>query len=226
MVAIYGYSNSSLELATLLKRRRMKYIIVVDSEDEQEEVKAHDFDARILDLTKDQNLIELGVKGEIDTLVCMHRDYNKNLFVTLSARKLNDKLTIISRSTTVDDAKKLELAGASFTVSPYDLGSHRIFRMIKKPNIFKVLDQIIYSDMPIDIREIKIPQNSHIIGVEFHKLDLEERYDIEIIGVQSQKSAKFYYNTHKVYRKIAEGDILVIIGDKKNISKLQKGISG
>ncbi len=226
MVAIYGYSNSSLELAKLLKSRRMKFVIVVDTDDEAELVKEHGYGVEVLDLTKDQELLKLGIDSKIDILICMHRDYNKNLFVTLSARNLNSRLTIISRCTTIDDSKKLELAGASFTVNPYDLGSHRIFRMIKKPNIFKVLDQIIYSDMPIDIKELKVPKNSPIIGVEFHKLELEDRYDIEIIGVESVKSQKFYYNTHKVYRKINEGDILVIIGDKRNISKLQKGLKG
>jgi Trk K+ transport system NAD-binding subunit len=222
--AIYGYSKSSLELARMLKLKRRDFLLVLDSEEEVERVEECGYETLILDLTHDKGLKELGVGKTLKELICMHRDYNKNLFVTLSARKLDNSLTIISRASTVNDAQKLKLAGASFTVNPYDLGSHRIFRMIKKPYIFDVLDQIIYSDMPIEISEIEVAKNSPIIGKEFSKLTIEDEYDIVIIGVQSADSKKFYYNTHKVYRKIKGGDILVVIGEKDKLKKLSKGL--
>ena len=171
------------------------------------------------------HLKEIGIEHDIETFFCMHEEYNNNLFVTLSARKLNKDLKIISLAATVNDEKKMILAGASYTVNPYDLGSHRIFRVLQKPKIFDVFDQIIYSNLSIEIAEVVVPQVTSIIGEQFRKLTLEEEYDIVIVGVHDAKEkGKFYYNTHKIYRKIREGDILVVIGDKKNINKLKKGL--
>ncbi len=181
------------------------------------------FDAKYLDITKDVHLKEIGIEKEIETFFCMHEEYNNNLFVTLSARKLNANLKIISLAATVNDEKKMILAGASYTVNPYDLGAHRIFRVLQKPKIFDVFDQIIYSDLPIELEEVLVSKGANIIGEQFRKLALEEKYDIIMIGVQnSTEGKKFYYNTHKIYRKMREGDILVVIGEKKNIAKLKK----
>ncbi len=222
---IYGYGKTARELAKMLKARSIAFFIVSCSEEDVESALGDGFGARCLDITKDIYLKEIGIEKEIETFFCMHEEYNNNLFVTLSARKLNQNLKIISLAATVNDEKKMLLAGASYTVNPYDLGSHRIFRVLQKPKIFDVFDQIIYSDLSIEIAEVVVPQETSIIGEQFRKLTLESEYDIIMIGVHAAKEGgKFYYNTHKIYRKMREGDILVVIGDKKNIAKLKKGL--
>lgn len=209
----------------LLHEKSLSFFIVSCDEEDVERAIRDGFDAVYLDITKDANLKAIGIEGEIETFFCMHEEYNNNLFVTLSARKLNKNLKIISLAATVNDEKKMILAGASYTVNPYDLGSHRIFRVLQKPKIFDVFEQIIYSNLSIEIAEVAVSKESGIIGEQFRKLTLEEEYDIVMIGVQDAKErGKFYYNTHKIYRKIREGDILVVIGDKKNIKRLKKGL--
>jgi voltage-gated potassium channel len=179
----------------------------------------------MLDLTKDKDLLKAGITKGVKTLFCMHHEYNKNLFVTLSARNMDKNLTIVSRSTILNDEKKMLLAGANHVVNPYDLGSHRIYRLIRKPMVFNLLDNMIFSNIDISIDEVEVPKDSFIIGVEFQKLTLEDDFDIVLLGVQSGRTnGKFYYNTHKIYRKIREGDTLVISGRFKEIEKLKKGL--
>ena len=138
---------------------------------------------------------------------------------------MDKNLTIISRSTILNDEKKMLLAGANHVVNPYDLGAHRIFRLIRKPMVFNLLDNMIFSNFDICIEEVKVPQNSSIIGMDFQKLTLEDDYNIILLGVQSGlKNGKFYYNTHKIYRKIREADTLVVSGSAKSIEKLKKGL--
>jgi voltage-gated potassium channel len=159
----------------------------------------------------------------------MHTAYTKNLFVTLSARNLSKKLKIISLAASINDESKMKLAGADHTVNPYDLGSHRIFRVLQKPKIFDVFDNIIYSDSDIEIAEVEIPPVASIIDQQFRKLSLEEEFDVAIIGVYSShsesSSGKFYYNTHRIYHKIKVGDIFVVIGRIKNIEALKRRIA-
>ena len=179
----------------------------------------------MLDLTHDRDLIKAGISKGVNTLFCMHHEYNKNLFVTLSARNIDKNLTIISRSTILNDEKKMLLAGANHVVNPYDLGSHRIYRLIRKPKVFELLDNMIFSNTDISIEEVKVSDNASIIGLDFQKLKIEDEYNIVLLGVQSGgKSSKFYYNTHKIYRKIRANDTLVVSGVIKNIEKLKKGL--
>ncbi len=226
MLVIYGYGKTARELAKMLRLKSLHFFIVGDNKEDIDIALRDGFDAKYLDLTKDSDLKSIGIEDRVKTLFCMHEAYNKNLFVTLSARKLNKNLKIISLAATVSDEKKMILAGANYTVNPYDLGSHRIFRILQKPKIFDVFDQIIYSNLPIEIAEVKVPKEASIIDMQFRKLTLEEEYDVIMIGVHSQQEHdKFYYNTHKIYRKMRQGDILVVIGERKNIEKLKKGIS-
>jgi voltage-gated potassium channel len=184
------------------------------------------YNVEMLDLTHESDLLKAGITKGVHTLFCMHHEYNKNLFVTLSARNMDKNLTIISRSTILNDEHKMILAGADHVVNPYDLGSHRIFRLIRKPMVFNLLDNMIFSNVDIKIEEIKVPENSFIIDTDFQKLTLEDAYNIVLLGVQSgAKNGKFYYNTHRIYRKIREADTLVVSGSEKDIEKLKKGIS-
>ncbi len=180
----------------------------------------------MLDLTHEVDLLKAGITKDVHTLFCMHHEYNRNLFVTLSARNMDKNLTIISRSTILNDEHKMILAGANHVVNPYDLGSHRIFRLIRKPMVFNLLDNMIFSNVNIKIEEIKVPENSFIIDTDFQKLTLEDEYNIILLGVHSgSKNGKFYYNTHRIYRKIRGADTLVVSGSEKDIEKLKKGIS-
>jgi voltage-gated potassium channel len=184
------------------------------------------YNVEMLDLTHESDLLKAGITKGVHTLFCMHHEYNRNLFVTLSARNMDKNLTIISRSTILNDEHKMILAGADHVVNPYDLGSHRIFRLIRKPMVFNLLDNMIFSNVDIKIEEIKVPENSFIIDTDFQKLTLEDAYNIVLLGVQSgAKNGKFYYNTHRIYRKIREADTLVVSGSEKDIEKLKKGIS-
>ena len=225
-IIIYGYSKTSLEVATILQSQNIDYFLVAADALEVMEADKQGHNVKMLDLTKKEDLIKAGITNGVDTLFCMHHEYNRNLFVTLAARNMDKKLTIISRSPILNDEIKMKLAGASYVVNPYDLGAHRIFRLIRKPMVFNLLDNMIFSNIDIKIDEVKIEENFFIVGVDFQKLTLEEEYNIVLLGVQSgARNGKFYYNTHKIYRKIRVNDTLVVTGNEKNIKRLKKELS-
>jgi voltage-gated potassium channel len=167
----------------------------------------------------------MGIGKGVSTLFCMDKDYNKNLFVTLSARNLDKNLSIISLVSTLNEESKMKLAGASHVVNPYDLGSHRAYRLIRKPKVFDVLDSMIFQNLDTKIDEVKVSKNSSVIDVEFQKLTIEKDYNLLLIGVESTKSGKFYYNTHKVYRKIKEDDTFVVAGNEAEIERFKKELA-
>jgi len=214
-----------LEVASILKSQGIEYLLVAADALQVLEADKQGYNVKMLDLTHEKDLLKAGITKGVHTLFCMHHEYNRNLFVTLSARNMDENLTIISRSTILNDEKKMILAGANHVVNPYDLGSHRIFRLIRKPMVFNLLDNMIFSNVNIGIEEVTVPKDSFIIGMDFQKLTLEDEYNIILLGVQSgTKNGKFYYNTHKIYRKIREADTLVVSGSAKDIEKLKKGL--
>jgi voltage-gated potassium channel len=51
-----------------------------------------------------------------------------NVFVVLSARKLNPKVHLVARASSEESVGKLEIAGADRTLSPYAVGGRRLAR--------------------------------------------------------------------------------------------------
>ncbi len=153
----------------------------------------------------------------------MSSDHNANLFVTLSARNLDKKLTIISLASKKSEEQKILLAGANKVINSYEIGAHHIFRMIKKPTVFKTLDKIFLSFDSIKIAQIEILKNSFLDGVKFKDIDIEKKFNIIVIGVENiRKKGKFIFNTKKINQKVDSNHILVVMGEAKNIEKLKK----
>ncbi len=165
----------------------------------------------------------MGIGGYIDTLFCMSEEYDKNLFVTLSARNIDKDLKIISLVSNTLDEKKMYLAGADEIINPYIAGANEIYRLIKKPTVYTILDEMLFSNLSIKVEEVLIPKDSYLEGVLFDKIDVEKRFDLMIAGIQEKNRAKkFRFNTHKIYHKIKSDDILVVIGLPKNIERFKK----
>ena len=62
------------------------------------------------------------------------------IFVTLSARELSPRLTIVTRVDDPADAIKARRAGASSVVSPYNMGGWRIAHELVRPHATSFLD--------------------------------------------------------------------------------------
>ncbi len=198
--------------------KKRDFIVVVSGDHLIDEVIRDGYEAKYIELMHSGSLEEIGLKDSFGTLFCMDEDYNKNLFVTLSARNLNKNLTIISRVSTHFEEQKILLAGANYAVNPYELGSLRAFRLITKPRVFDLLDSMIFKNIEYKIDEIFTSKKASIIGVEFNKLTIESDYDLLLLGIKS--NGKFYYNTYKITRKIREGDIFVVAGKERDIKRL------
>ena len=228
MIIIFGYSKLAAQLSYRLKEDKKDFCII------EPEQKCFDFASNDLytnnihnfECYDDDELISLGLKDNVTTLFCMHNDFNKNLFVTLSARNLNKDLQIISYCNNNNDSKKLKLAGASTTINPYETAGLKIFRQIHKPMAVKILDDILYKNTPLDIQEIHISKSCSLNGKTFDNINLFEKHNLIFLGIQDKEiSNKFIFSSRGINHKIDEDDIVVVLGEKENILDFKKDIN-
>ena len=131
-IIIYGYAKTAFVIVQTLSLRKEDFIFVVNSPEKVKIAQADGFKAILSDLSDDENLLKIGISKDVKVLFCMSKDYNQNLFVTLSARVLDKELKIISLCGMKEEAEKMLLAGANYTINPYEIGAKRVFRLIKK----------------------------------------------------------------------------------------------
>ncbi len=224
-VILFGYSKTAQEIASLLKKNKRSFTILTTNETRTDLAIADGYDAHYINYNSDEELIKYGISKEVKTLFCVSGDYNRNLFVTLSARALDPDLFILSLAADKAQEKKMLLAGANKNINPYTVGANRIFRLIKKPVVYRVLDEILFHKSDIKITEVIVPETSRLINIPLFNAKIEADYELMVLGIQGvSKRAKFRFHTYKIRRRIKAGDILVVIGEEKNIEKFIKDL--
>ncbi len=117
------------------------------------------------------------------------------------------------------------LAGANKVINPYEIGALRIFRLLHKPLILEMLDNILFSKSDIEVAEITIKKNSIFDGVYLKDLTTIDKENIIILGIQGKEiSDEFIFFSTGINHKIDEGDTLVILGQSENLKRFKKEI--
>jgi voltage-gated potassium channel len=224
-VIIYGYSNLGSKIANSLKKSKFEIIIVDYDEDNYNKAILDGFNAFNKELLLDDELIDIGIENNVKAFYCVSDSSNNNFFVTLSARNLNKNIKIISKASSKQDSKKMLLAGATKIINPYEIGALRMFRLLEKPIISHVLDEILFGDSLLNIEEFTIIEGSHLDGKYLNDFDFGKEFNIIIIGLTDKElSNEFIFNSYFKNHKIDIGDTLVAIGHRENLDKFNKYI--
>jgi voltage-gated potassium channel len=128
-VIICGFGRIGTMLGRELAAARMPFVVVEKSEANC--AAAHDAGFLCLqgDAAEEDSLRRAGIE-KARALATVLPDDAANVFITLSARSLNRKLTIIARGEMPPTERKLLYAGADRVVMPAHIGAERIAQVI------------------------------------------------------------------------------------------------
>jgi voltage-gated potassium channel len=94
-------------------------------------------------------------------------------------------------------------------------------QLLIRPGVIDFIDGVARErDMNISLEEIKICENSVLIGMMLKDSPIRKDLNIIIVAI-NKKSGSFIYNP-KPDTKFEEGDKLIAIGEKESLSKLNK----
>jgi len=213
-IVIFSFTNIAKQIAKTLKMKNYHIIIIEEDEELAQNAKKSGYEVIQISLMNDDNIKSLHLDDSlIKGFFCLNNNKNTNLFVTLSVRHLYPKLKIISVSFASEDNKTISLAGADKIINPYEIGALRIFRLLHKPFILDVLDNILFSESNIEVSEITIKKNSLLDGVYLKDIQLIEKYNLILLGLQDKElSEKFIFYSSGINHKIDADDTLVVLG--------------
>ena len=170
------------------------------------------------DATSDEELLAAGIDKAAGVVSVVTNDA-QNVFIVLTARGLNPKLSIVARSAAEETIKKLVRAGANKVISPYFLGGHRIAQAIMRPTVLDFLENIIQNkEMDLVLEEMHIATGSKLVGTTLATSGLRQDYNIIILAIKSATGSMDFnppFNT-----EIKAGDTLVILVRGDDLEKL------
>ena len=224
-IIIFSFSKLAIQIASILKNKDYEIIIIEENQELVQEAQVLGYTVRQTSLMDDKNIKSLNM-NKAKAFFCVSDDKNNNLFVTLSVRNLNPDLKIISVSFASQDNKTMLLAGASKIINPYEIGALRISRLLNKPYILDILDNILFNESNIEVSEITIEKNTIFDGIYLKDTDIISKNNLILLGIQDKEiQDKFIFYSSGINHKIDHGDTLVLLGKNKDLKNFTQYIN-
>jgi voltage-gated potassium channel len=128
-VIVCGFGRIGQFLAQDLRAGAMPFVVIEQGEARFEEARKLGYLALVGDAGEEATLLQAGI-ARARALATVLPDDAANAFITLTARSLNQTITIIARGEGLATAPKLRHAGANEVVQPAHIGAERMAELI------------------------------------------------------------------------------------------------
>jgi len=225
-IAVFGFNRLSYEAISRINAETHQIRVFDHNTTHVENAVSKGFNAALLDFRNDDELKTVGIGQSIDTLFCCFENDSENVFLTLSARSMDRDLQIIAIIDRPDSAEKLLAAGANKIIDPYQICARKIHDMLKRPEITELFDHTVFGRTDLQLAEVEIPEHSFLRDLVVRQLELGTHYNLILIGIiASQASEHMHFVAEEAERKLAAGDILVILGPSREIRAFKNDVN-
>jgi voltage-gated potassium channel len=176
------------------------------------------------DATADDVLRRAGVERARALVTAAASDAD-NLFITMSARLLNERLVIVARAEGEGAEVKLRRAGASRVVSPYNIGGHRVAQAVLRPNAMDFIELATRTGhLELQIEEVEVRPGSTLVGRSIKASPIRSELGIIIVATK-KPGAKMAFNPSPD-TTLEAGDLLITLGHRQQLDRLEEMAGG
>ncbi|MFT5599883.1 MAG: voltage-gated potassium channel [Flavobacteriales bacterium] len=223
-VIVCGYGRVGRQAVETLRAHKKKFIVVEKSQEIIDQFRDDGVDFLFIqgNATQDELLNTVGINKAKSLITTLPSD-SDNLFVVLTARELNKKMSIISRASQATSVRKLKIAGATNVIMPDSLGGSHMAQLVTNPDVLEFLDQIsIQGENEINLEEIcfrDIPE-----GFKYKSLkDIKDKFQYcNFVGIRTE-SGEYIINP-PLTTKIDLNSKIFVLGNPEQIKDLNKAM--
>jgi len=225
--AVIGLGRFGLKVAEILADKGVQ-VIAIDKDHALVE-KARDIvtEAVQLDSTDEEALRESGVEG-VDVAVVSIGECVESSILTTAILKNFGIREIVARASTKLQAQILKEVGATRVVFPEEDMGLRVANSILSPGVLE------YIELGADYNLAEIEVKGDFIGKPLKELNIKSKYGINVIMIMKRIKQEIGKAGELAEKEIKElptpdyvlgvKDILVVVGDSKDIETLEKHI--
>jgi len=212
--AVIGLGSFGSNVAKTLYGKRHE-VLAVDADKERiEELKTLVTHAVQMDAAVKENLRALDIQEMDVVVVSLGPEMESSILTVLYLHELGAR-RIVAKALTEDHGKILDAVGATEVIYPEKDMAIKTALRLSNPNVLEYLPLV----AGVDIQEIAPPDK--FIGKSLKELDLRNKYGVQVIAIKEIIPEKTTI-IPKADFVIKDSDILILIGDQKNMSKINK----
>lgn len=209
--AVIGMGRFGFSVANALSEMGFD-VLAIDSDEQRTQAVSNIVTHAVsADSTDEEALRALGIRNFDVVVVAIGEDIQSSILTTLILKEIGVE-TIIVKAQNELHGKVLNKIGADKVIYPErDMGM-RVAHHLISPNI---LDYIEISE-DYSILEMKVSQE--MIGKNLKELDVRARFGCNVMAVKRGTKMNISPNADD---RLEEGDVLVIVGETGNLTKLE-----
>lgn len=174
------------------------------------------------DASEDGTLRRAGIERAKGLVTCLPTDKD-NMFVVISAKGLNPRLRVVSKSVEKGVREKFFRSGADAVVSPNFIGGLRMASELIRPAVVSFLDTMLRdTDANLRIEEASVgPAHA---GRTLEQSMSHHRLDLVVLAVKPEGKRDYIFNP-KPDLSLSDRDVLVVMGRADEVQKLQRALA-
>lgn len=218
-IIICGYGRNGSQAARKLKAYKKQFVVVERNKELLQKLDEENILYVNGNANEDDVLKEAGIERASTLISALPNDAD-NVFVVLSARQINSKLTIISRASQETSYEKLKFAGANNVILPDRIGGDHMASLVVIPDLIEFIDNLsIVGKSNINIEEVEVEKLYDTSTVKtIRDLDLRKKTGCNVIGFKSPEG-EYIVNPDADINLVPNSKIIVL-GRPEQIQKL------
>jgi voltage-gated potassium channel len=228
-VIVCGFNEISREVVKELESMGKRVVVITESlkMGDREDLKARDMGYLITDQllksgkdSKESPLSLAGIRDAESVILTLEKEAD-NAFLCLTAKDLNKNVRVISHTNEYTEKmiRKFRKAGAEHIISHEVVGGHLLAMAGIKPLSTDFIQDVSTSSYGIDVLEVKVSGGSELVGKLVADGYVKSKTNTTVVGIR--KGGDLIFNPE--YSTILEaGDILIAIGENKDLVKLKE----
>lgn len=209
---ICGYGRIGTQIVAEFENHRVAYVVIDQTEEALDRIRAEGRLHIEGDASKEDVLKQAGIERAKGLVSAVDSD-ERAVYIVLAARALNPKLYIVARAGRPDSIRRLELAGATRTISPYVMAGHRMAELAIRPAMVDVLDTLHHGEGGIGVEEMVV--GSQMVGTTLEESGLLAPDAAKVLAVR-RRDGNVNVNPPATLT-LEEGDLVIALGTEDQL---------
>ncbi|EJQ75901.1 MULTISPECIES: potassium channel family protein [Bacillus cereus group] len=215
-IIVCGCGRVGLQVVHELQEKEIPFVVVDKDESILEKEKLLYIHG---DATEDQVLHHAGISKAAGLVAIVANDA-ENVFITLTARGLNDAIKIVARAEKQETEEKLRRAGANKVINPSSMAGIHIAKGIANPLTVHYIDTVLYGiEQSFVIEEISVGNDSILVNKSLLESDVRNQFDVTILAIL--RSGDIIHNPTG-QEKLQEHDMIIVFGSVEKLGQFEK----
>jgi voltage-gated potassium channel len=213
---ICGYGRIGTQIVAEFEEHKVPYAVIDQTEEAVGRLRAEGRLHIEGDASSEELLRQAGIE-RARGLICAVDSDERAVYIVLSARALNANLYILARAGRPESIRRLELAGATRTISPYRMAGHLMAELAVRPALVDVLDTLHHGESEIALEEMLVSRGMAALGKTIEETGLLDASAAKLLALRRRDGTLHVNPSPELQLDV--GDLLIALGSEAELLK-------